>query len=198
MAIIPSKRIPVYGVGVNDSDYVTQATINGERVVCPAYSAWKAMLYRVYSKASLERNPCYMGVSVCADWLSFMGFREWWIENHVDGWSLDKDIVGSGMVYSPECCIYLPNWINTITSDVASSRGDLMIGVSLAGSRFRANCRHPFGLVPRHIGYFETEVEAHLAWKERKIFVINSLKGEMDKIDTRIHSRLIKIIGDKK
>ena len=198
MAIIPKKRVPVYGVGVNDSDYVTQAIINGDVVVCPAYSAWKAMLYRVYSKASLERNPCYKGVVVCSEWLSFMGFRVWWIDNHVNGWSLDKDIIGSGKEYSPECCIYVPSWINTITSDVASSRGDLMIGVSLVGNRFRANCRHPFGLIPRHIGYFETEIEAHLAWKERKISVINSLKGEMDKIDARIHGRLIKIIGGKK
>lgn len=198
MVLLMSKRTPVYGVGINDSDYATQSVVDGVKVICPAYSAWKSMLYRVYSKASLDRNPCYKGVVVCDEWLRFMSFRKWWIEHHVGGWCLDKDIIGCGHTYSPSDCIYIPNWINTITSDVASSRGDLMIGVSLSGKKFRANCRHPFGDIPRHIGYFDNEIDAHLAWRRRKTEVINSLKSKMDEIDIRIHGRLIEIIGESK
>ncbi|MGL4756197.1 MAG: hypothetical protein ACRCXB_27920 [Aeromonadaceae bacterium] len=191
MTILLMSRRLIHGFGVNDSDYATQSLSNGVKCVCPAYAAWKAMIHRVYSKRSLAVNPCYEGVVVCEEWRSFMSFRDWWLENHVTGWHLDKDIVGRGNIYSPDDCIFIPPWINTLMSDVASKRGDYLIGVTKVGNRYRANCRHPFNKIKRHIGYFETEIEAHERWVERKIEVINDLKCEMDAIDLRIYDSLL-------
>ena len=190
MTLLLLSRGLIHGFGVNDSNYATQSLSNGVRYVCPAYAAWKAMIHRVYSKRSLADNPCYEGVVICEDWRSFMSFRAWWLENHVAGWHLDKDIVGSGGVYSPDDCIFVPSWINTLMSDVASRRGDYLIGVTKVGNKYRANCRHPFNSFRRHIGYFDTELEAHDRWRLRKIEVIDDLKCKMDEIDNRIYKSL--------
>ena len=58
----------VYGIGVNDADYVVKSTINGRRVVCQAYRSWVGMLQRCYSEKFHHRNPTYAGVKVCDEW----------------------------------------------------------------------------------------------------------------------------------
>lgn len=183
------KRTPVYGVGINDADYAVQSISSGSLVVCPAYSAWKSMLYRVYG-ARNRKNRTYEGVSVCDEWLVFSKFKLWWDENHVSGWKLDKDVIGVGNLYSPDNCIYLPNWINTMLSDVACVRGEFLIGVNKVGSKYRANCRHPFNKGSRHLGYFTTEADAHNAWLCRKLEIANELKPLIDDVDVRIYKSL--------
>lgn len=45
------------------------------------------------NKVEHKKWPSYIGVTVCDEWRSFMKFREWWLENHVDGWQIDKDLL---------------------------------------------------------------------------------------------------------
>ena len=68
----------VYGVGINDADYVVQkyetiVYVNGKRKrrlvwICPFYQSWKHMLQRCYSNKFKERNPTYEGCSVSEEW----------------------------------------------------------------------------------------------------------------------------------
>ena len=189
----------VCGVGVNDADYLTQPIIDGKQVRCPAYDAWKGMLTRCYSAKHHRRRPTYIGVKVCEEWLGFMAFRKWWVENHVDGWQLDKDVLSDDMIYSPDTCIFVPAWLNTFTVDSGAASGGLPIGVSFEKrvGKFKARCRHPFGR-QEHLGHFSTPEEAHAAWLARKIEIANELKNLMDDIDTRIFQRVIEIIGRAK
>ena len=189
----------VYGIGVNDADYVVESIINGRRVRCPAYSAWTGMLERAYSEKHQEKRPTYKGVVVCDEWHSFMSFRKWWVENQVDGWQLDKDLLSDNRIYSLETCIFVPSWLNSFTIDSGAARGEWPIGVYFkkeAGA-FTAQCRHPFGR-RESLGYFSTPDEAHAAWLARKLEIANELKHLMDDIDARIFPRVIEIIGRAK
>lgn len=70
-------RVPLYGVGINDADYVVQLreTLSGTANkrkrktiwVCPYYSKWSAMLTRCYSKTSASRRPKYDDSYVCSE-----------------------------------------------------------------------------------------------------------------------------------
>ena len=198
-AVLRKVERLVYGVGVNDADYVVEPIINGRRVRCPAYMSWMRMLERCYSAKCHSRYPTYIGVEVCDEWLSFMAFRKWWVENQVDGWQLDKDLLSDNGIYSPEACIFVPNWLNSFTIDCGAVRGEWPIGVCFDSRRrkFESQCRHPFGK-REYLGYFSTPDEAHAAWLARKLEIANELKNLMDDIDTRIFQRIIEIIGRAK
>lgn len=189
----------VCGVGVNDADYVVEQIINGRRVRCPAYGSWRNMLERCYSEKIHHRSPTYAGVKVCDEWLSFMAFRKWWVENHVDGWQLDKDLLSDNRIYSPEACIFVPSWINHFTVDCGAARGEWPIGVCFDRRRrkFESRCRHPLGK-REYLGHFSTPDEAHAAWLTRKLEIANELKHLMDDIDARIFPRVIEIISRSK
>lgn len=185
----------IHGVGVNDADYPITKTVNGKQITCLAYTTWQHMLTRCYSASLHAKFPSYVGVEVCKEWRSFMSFKSWWLRNHVDGWHLDKDILTDRRLYSSDNCIYIPGWLNTFTTNSGASRGAFLVGVEFHKpmGAYRARCRHPLG--PReHLGYFSTEIEAHNAWRARKLEIAKELKEKMDEIDTRIYPRVLEII----
>ena len=186
----------VYGFGVNDADYVTQPTVSGKRVMCPAYQAWTSMIRRSYSERLHNDHPTYQGVTVCSDWLSFMSFRSWWIKNNVKGWQLDKDLLTDSREYSPDSCIYVPSWLNSFTIDSGSTRGNCPIGVfwHIATKSYVAMCRDPVTGKRFHLGLFRDPDAAHKAWRSKKLNVALMLKSKMDEVDERIYPRVIEII----
>ena len=190
----------VYGFGVNDSDYVIGRVVNGRRVRCKAYDTWKDLIRRCYSEKHQKKLPTYIGVTVCDEWRSFMAFREWWIENHVDGWQIDKDLLTDNRQYSPESCIYIPSWLNTFTIGCDSTRGEHPIGVSYhkASKSFRTQCRNPVSGRADEITGFKTPEAAHMAWRARKLEYAAQMKNEMDAIDARIYPRVVEIINRAK
>lgn len=190
----------VYGFGVNDSDYPIVRVINGSLARCKAYDTWKDLIRRCYSEKHQKKQPTYIGVTVCDEWQSFMAFREWWIENHVDGWQIDKDLLTDNRQYSPDNCIYVPSWLNNFTVGSNSSRGVCPIGVSYEISRglFEANCNNPTTGKNVKIGRFNTPEAAHLAWKAKKLEYAAQMKNEMDAIDARIYPRVVEIINRAK
>ena len=195
-----SKRKPILGFGINDAEYCTNQIIDGVKVMCPAYLCWKHMLHRCYSKKFLDKNNTYHGVSVCREWLVFSSFRDWWLTNSVDGWHLDKDILGTGKIYSPDSCIFVPAWVNCITLDRKKMRGKFAIGASfkVTHGSFEAYCRNPIEDKKEFLGYFESDTEAHKAWLNRKIEIVTSLKKELDLIDCRLFDRIVDIVMSAK
>lgn len=190
----------VYGVGVNDTTYCTETRIDGKRVACPAYAAWKGMLYRAYSNKHHARRPTYSGVKVCEEWKNLCAFRDWWMVNQVDGWQLDKDLMSDSREYSPETCIFVPEWLNLFTADRGAARGVHPIGVCLhkQSGRFEAKCSNLMAKKQEHLGLFHTTEAAHAAWLNRKLELALELKPKMDEIDHRIYPRVIEIINNAK
>ena len=196
-AVSISMRKPRYGVGWHDADYTTTPMINGKLIEDPAYRSWSNMLQRAYSKRYQEKQPTYIGVTVCNEWLKFSSFREWWLENHVDGRELDKDLLAAGnREYGPGKCIYVPRWLNAFTTDSGASRGELPIGVCIykPNGKYHSHCRNPITGKLRNLGYFTTPAAAHEAWLKFKLELAAQLKPDMDAIDQRIYPNVVTII----
>lgn len=194
-----TKRRPILGVGINDSDYVTQVRLDGRNVMCPAYVSWCNMLRRCYSSEFHKKFPTYSNVTVCDDWLSFMKFREWWIGNYVDGWQLDKDLLSKGnTTYSEDKCIYVPHWLNSFTLNNLKNRGDYPVGVDYLRREksFRSRCCEPLSGTVYDLGLFDNPDEAHNAWRSKKLEIALNLRCEMDKIDSRIYPNVVEIIAE--
>lgn len=193
-------RKPIFGIAINDSKYMVKPITSQGRLCCPAYKQWFNMLSRCYSPASLKRRPSYKNSKVCDDWLLFSRFRKWWIDNNIEGWELDKDLLSNLDTYSRENCLYVPRWLNNFTTDSFGSRGEYPIGVFFDKSkgRFTALCRDPRTDKQVNVGGFSCPLDAHAAWKNRKLFIADQLKSQMDKINIRIYPRVLEIIGDSK
>lgn len=187
----------VYGAGVNDAGYDVMVNVNGKKVMCSVYVAWSSMIRRGCCAKFKEKHPAYHDVKVCHEWKSFMAFREWWMSNHIDGYHLDKDLLSDSKVYSPETCIYVPRWLNNFTVDGGTARNGRLIGAWFDSSRgkFEAQCNNPFTKKQERLGRFESPLDAHNAWKSRKLEMALKLKDKMDEIDVRIYPRVIEIIN---
>lgn len=78
----------------------------------PAYIRWRGMMTRCYDvKNSNYDRYGERGVTVCEDWKDYDVFSKWHVENSIEGWDIDKDILG-GTIYSPEHCVFVPHAIN--------------------------------------------------------------------------------------
>ena len=191
----------VFGVGINDADYVVQkmetievdGKIKQKTVwVCPYYRAWKNMLQRCYSPKLQERRPTYKGCSVSKEWLTFSNFRRWMEAQDWEGMQLDKDFLFEGnKVYSAKTCVFVTQKVNSFTLDRGASRGEWLIGVYLdkGVGKFKSMCRNPFTKKGEHLGYFTCELEAHQEWLKRKLELAHLLAAEQT--DERVAKALI-------
>ena len=193
-----SPRCAVHGVGINDSDYMSQPRVNGKQLRDPAYASWQNMLKRAYGKSTQKCRPTYIGVTVCEEWLLFSAFREWWLANYREGWQLDKDLLSVGnREYRPSACIYIPNRLNNFTADCGASRGELPIGVHIhkQTGKFESGCQNQITGKNVYLGLFDTKDAAHAAWLRYKLSLAIELKPLMDSIDKRIYNNVVTIIN---
>lgn len=190
----------VCGVGINDVEYaVTKyedyTGMDGKQKkraiwVCPFYRKWKDMLMRCYYEKYQESHSTYIGCSVCKEWLTFSNFKAWMEKQDWEGKQLDKDIIFIGnKIYSAETCVFVDKRVNSFLLECNSSRGGLPIGVSLSRrhNKFKAVC----SIVGRakHLGLFDTELEAHKAWLAFKLEQAKILAAEQS--DPRVAKALI-------
>lgn len=185
--MILKHRKLVYGVGINDADYTTQAVIDGVSAACPFYSRWTGMLKRCYSEKELKRNPSYSECSVSEDWHTFNIFKSWMEEQDWEGKQLDKDLLITGnKIYSPESCVFIGVDVNTF---IAEKRGSLPFGVSyhkrdkVFQSGIKVGGKRVF------LGNYKSPEEAHQAWKEAKYKQAVQLASEQ--ADLRVAAALI-------
>jgi hypothetical protein len=194
----------VFGVGVNDADYVTRKNevigyVDGKQKqkqvwICPYYRAWTSMLKRCYSAKWQEKNQTYKGCSVSNEWLTFSNFKAWMKKQDWEGKDLDKDILIEGnKVYSSDTCVFVTRMVNTFTIDSGASRGEWLIGTcwDKRAGKFRSMCNNPFTKKLEYLGLFTTEQEAHEAWAKRKL----ELARELASIQT--NPRVAKALFDR-
>lgn len=191
-----SRRSPVFGVGINDADYNTHPTVNGTSIRCPAYCAWRQMLHRAFYKKCHDRQPTYAVVTVCKDWLSFMNFRCWWVENYIDGYQLDKDILIYGnKEYSPDSSIYIPSWINSFINDHGDTAGGARF--HKCTGKYQARCSHPITKEREYLGLHEDMSSANSAWLLRKLEIAKELKSAMDFVDLRLYECVVAYVMNR-
>jgi hypothetical protein len=102
---------------------------NGVKTI--KYNVWKNMLTRVLNPKYHESHPTYIGTQIFKGWANFQAFGEWFDENYVDGFVLDKDILVKGnKAYHPLRCCFVPHEMNNLMILQINQRTDLPIGVS--------------------------------------------------------------------
>lgn len=158
----------LYGIAHNDYQGKVTFRENGKKLHIPEYARWTAMLARCYGKSTQRNQPSYIGCEVSVDWLYFSNFKVWMGEQDWEGKQLDKDLLFvDNKVYSENTCVF----INQLTNLFITERGrsSRLIGACFVAGKYKADCRDPFKRVGSHLGMFETEEEAHLAWLNKKL-----------------------------
>lgn len=139
------------------------------------YQLWNGMLDRCFSEKFKGRNPTYMNVTCCDEWLSFGNFVEW-VNKEVgyagkpEGMELDKDLIIRGnKAYSPETCSFVPKSINLLLGSNKASRGEWPVGVRLHKRSGKFDARMSCGNGKRkHLGLFLTPEDAFAVYKIAK------------------------------
>lgn len=173
------KNELVYGWGINDvnTPIYHSNKVNGKRYVvwrCPYYVKWTSILQRCFDPKFKEKRPTYMGCTVCEEWKYFSNFKKWVDSQPNRDWQNcepDKDILVDGNKhYGPETVVFITAGLNTFISHTKNN-GCTMLGVSIDKRKkkpFQARCSNPLTGKNIFLGYYSTELEAHLAWKARK------------------------------
>lgn len=168
--ISTSCRKPVYGVGINDADYLVRCFVNDKSFECPFYRRWKSMLQRCYSPLHHSKRPTYKGCSVCDGWLIFSNFKAWMELQDWEGKYLDKDIIVAGnKIYSAENCLFVDLRTNSLLNSRDAARGELPQGVALSSWKNRFIAQISIDGVSTHIGTFNNTIDAETAYKKAKI-----------------------------
>lgn len=178
----------VEGIGFSGVGEYLQA-INGKHL--RVNIIWKAILYRCYNKNSLEKNATYKGCTVDEKWHNFQNFAGWYYENYPsDGkvYELDKDLkVIGNKIYSENTCLFIPHNINTFITQRCNALSPNLIGTSYRVNykKYIARCGNPVTGKRENLGYFNTELEAHLAWRKRKSEIAHELAMQQKNPDVR-------------
>lgn len=180
-----------------DADYRTQINRRlggaGSKQIpvfrCPIYLKWAGVKERAGSGSINKRTNAYLNVDVCDDWLSFMSFRGWVLEQPCwEGLALDKDLILSGnQMYAPEYCAFVPSSINSllIAGNRSSHKGH-PFGVSLISESTKAAPHFKYVAQMYRDGkairkYTETAEQAHTMWQEnRESGIRNAVSGWVD------------------
>ena len=179
----------IHGQGVNDTDYQCTPAVGGVDHACPIYQIWKSVLERTQAGGKCQqRNPTYVGTKVCAEWLSFLAFKDWAEgvnakfrkemnvpdDDPTSVWTnreLDKDLLaGDQKLYSPETCLFVTQQVNKFMNDHGSARGDWPVGVNFNKEKGKllVRCGNTLTGGYEYLGYFQTNQVELAAYTYKK------------------------------
>ena len=183
----------VCGVGIIGTKYPSK--ING--VHTKEYTLWRNMLKRCYSTTLKKKYPTYKDCEASDNFLYYEYFYEWCNSQIGFGnqdWQLDKDLLFKGnKVYSEDSCVFIPKEINSLLTKSDKVRGKHLIGVHWcnASKAFVAMVSKNKG-GQKHLGYFNTELEAFNTYKTAKeAFIKEQAEKWKSQIDERAYNTLM-------
>jgi hypothetical protein len=153
---------------------------------------------RCYNEKYQEKRPTYLGCTVDSYFHNFQNFAKWYDENYyeIEGqrMELDKDILIKGnKIYSPETCVFVPQFINSLFVKSDTKRGGLPLGVHFdkQTKKYRASCNNGKGKqVP--LGRFNSPEDAFQSYKKFKEDVIKKVAEEYkDNIPNVLYEAMI-------
>lgn len=167
--------------------WVKNLTLNGIATRTISYLAWKSLNNRCRTYGSINRFDDFQ------QFAEFMQTLDFKMQREPNGklWQCDKDFNLYGdRSYCENNLILLPNEINSFITSMDNER-DLPLGVIYIDRTFggefkgltkpyRANCkdRITHGST-KYLKYFETPLEAHLAWvKEKRSLLLTKMTKE--------------------
>lgn len=191
---IVDKNIP----NVQNHGFKGDSKTTKNNKIVQSYQVWQKMMQRCYDYNFHNKQPTYCGITVCKEWSSYENFKNWFNDNYYEiggeEMCLDKDILIKGnKVYSPETCVFVPKRINNLFTKRQNDRGEYCIGVTYHKrlGKFNARCNTLNGR--KHIGYYDTEIEAFNAYKNfKELYVKNVAEKYKDKIPRKLYDAMIK------
>jgi len=176
----------VYGVGINDANYLVQTQVDGKRTRCPFYTRWKKMLARCYSASYQQKNPTRKDDSVIQQWLKFSNFKAWMQNQDWQGKQLNKNLLRpNNKIYSPENCCFL----DKATQAIITEHSKIIGGVYPQGVSFdKKTTKFKAYNKKTCIGIFDTPEEASQAYRKFKTKLI--LDAAEKQTDIRIKKGL--------
>lgn len=191
--IIKGTIVSPYDITNNNIGYMGEGVYNYINDYS-AYSTWNKMLIRCGNVKYKTKKPTYLNCIVCEEWCNFQNFCKWYYDNYYELFgeetNLDKDILVKGnKVYSPETCIFVPQFINSLFVKSNKTRGEYPIGVTCCGNKFRSRLNIKGKLV--HIGMFDNSKEAFQSYKIAKEKYIKQVADEYkDRIPKKLYERM--------
>jgi len=148
-----SKKVKVYGIGINDSDVLSRNEKN--------YDRW----YTILLKVKKGKNK------ICEEWKTFSNFNSW-----IEKKNLKEDSILfliDGNEYNPKNCVITTyNLLNVLSF---KKRGKYPLGVSLSNANKVKTIKYSASTRRKYLGTYCTIKEAHLAWQRQKIKDIETL-----------------------
>lgn len=120
------------------------------------------MLCRCYSNPA----PTYLDVEVDSSWHDFQIFAEWFELNNVEGWDLDKDLLGNGKLYSENFCCFLPREINIALIEERNDKVLSGFSKHRLCDKYQISCR--LQGKKKYLGLFENIEDAKQAYDSCK------------------------------
>lgn len=182
----------ILGVATNSKGRY-KATIDGK--MTKSHATWKNMLQRAYCPKYHAEKPTYVGCSVTDDWLEYQEFA-YWFSNHEysnRGYELDKDLLIPGnKIYAPNTVCFIPAQLNNLLADNGAVRGQYKQGVCFYKQWNKFRARININGKRKHLGYYDNELDAHLAYKKAKgQYIKDSANHWQDDIATDVYNALI-------
>ena len=142
------------------------------------YNTWISMLRRCYDKKYHIKKPTYIDCSVDEKWLNFQNFAEWYTNNYIDNFVLDKDIITkNNKIYGPDTCCFVPVELNSLFSKKNNNKqNSLPTGINLNGNNYQVSL-NKFGK-KLYYGTYHTIDEAFKIYKYEKENHIKNIAEE--------------------
>lgn len=89
-----------------------------------ARAVWYGMMGRCYDVNHKNYHQYGgRGVCVCEEWKDKETFIQWYLDNSITGWAVDKDLLyEDNLVYSPTTCVFIPRGLNSLIAKVDSPK----------------------------------------------------------------------------
>ena len=201
--IKPLFQPSVAGVGFfGDGEFSSKAKKGKKSAPSVILDYWRRMLTRCFDPRELAKQTSfnYLNVEVCNEWFNFQNFAKWALTQ--PNWNvkneLDKDLIGTGFMYSPENCTFLPMEINVFLSDsYARDAHNLPKGVQYIqpGTNnskvgYVARCHTDKGR--EYLGYYNTPEAAFAVYKIAKEKYAKLLAERYkDRMTTQAYEKLL-------
>lgn len=147
-----------------------------------ACKIWSKMIERCYRKKRSARNLSYIDCKVCNEWLDMQVFSEWYDNNYIDGFELDKDLLVDGnKIYSPETCTFIPQELNKFLSNVKSNNTSGYIGVSWhkSSKKWQSTISDIDTKTRVYLGLFDTPLEASMSYQKARAVMADRMREKM-------------------
>lgn len=167
-----------------NGSWSTGGSIVGVRYKTKSYQMWSDMVKRV------KQDNLYSGVEIkfkdYQDFADFINNEFGFLVKHKGAyWEVDKDLSGY-RCYSRDSCILVPKYINYFFLS-PKRKGLCMRGVHYRSGKFKSEIKDGSGR-KKFLGSFETEYEAHQAWREEKLKMLNNYIEHFSNVK---HNRLV-------